>query len=98
MQAVTIDFQWKFEDFCRAATNGRFEGSARNCARARAKGSEIKKRRERGLEEKKRIRERAYRSSEIAQQNWKIVLYLGARRERVYVDKYLYRVDGFVYK
>lgn len=48
--------------------------------------------------ERENQRCRAYRSSGIVQQNWKIVLYFGARRERVYVDKYLYRVDGFVYK
>lgn len=46
---------------------------------------------------------RVYQSFKMVQQNWKIVLYFrerraGMRQEHVSTDKYLYRVDGFVYK
>jgi len=52
---------------------------------------------------KKRIggAEHVYQSFKMVQQNWKIVLCFRERRvrvEHVYMDKYLYRVDGFVYK
>lgn len=59
-----------------------------------------------GEMEKKKKKEsadvgRVYQSFKMVQQNWKIVLYFRERRacvEHVYMDKYLYRVDGFVYK